>query len=393
MNMKISVKFLGAAAIVMMAGAPAFADGASNSQTVAPSANAQSVFAKARVEAAAGHNDAARADLLVAVKLDPSNLAIQKLLGDVEYRLQNYRAAEAAYKAVLVRDPANKDVHNRLGGVYAAEDRFNDAVGEFRASLPSSEGFSNLVEAYAEQGRLGDLEAEYQLEISRSQFDPTAHYNYGYVLSREQRYADAIGQFTQAVGLQPHFADAHNALGKAFGDTGRYQDAINEYKLALGLNPKHYMAIMNWGVELIYLGDYQGAIDKINQSIGIKNDFALSYENLGVAYDYLGDFTRAVELYQRSISLDPRVWHAYVDLGAIYMVHGLNNLAEAAFIKGLSVNPRNAELHYLLGYVYQKQKKFDLAKQQYDLAAAEKSADPDINKRLVELENQLKQKR
>ncbi|MDQ6780545.1 MAG: tetratricopeptide repeat protein, partial [Candidatus Eremiobacteraeota bacterium] len=149
-----------------------------------PQPHAQSaaqLLAQAETASAQGHNQTARELLHQAVALEPGNMAAQKLLGDVEYRLEHYTEALSAYKIVLAHDPANKDVHNRLGGVYAALDNLDAAIAEFRSSLPLSEGFANLVQSYADQGKLSDLEAEYERAEEHNPFEYVNHYNLGYI--------------------------------------------------------------------------------------------------------------------------------------------------------------------------------------------------------------------
>src|SRR4029077_5095692 len=217
------------------------------------SASASDLLSQAQADIAAGHNTTARDELRRAAAIDPGNLGIQKMLGDVEYRLENFTAAEAAYRAVLDKEPYNKDVHNRLGGVYAAEDRFDDALSEFRKSLPLREGFANLVQVYQDQGRLGELESEYMIEMQREPMEPGTHDNLGIVYDAEKNYAEAIDQYKTALDRNPRFTDALNALGVVYADEGRHQDAIASYQQTLDLEPRYYLALMNWGVELIKL--------------------------------------------------------------------------------------------------------------------------------------------
>ncbi len=385
------------ACIAVVRSSAAFADtppakappGAAPAPTAAP-LTVDQLLAQAQIDAAAGHNDAAAGKLHRAVLMDPKNMAVQRLLGDVEYRLEDYKAAEAAYTLVLASDPANKDVLNRLGGVYAAEDRFDDAVGAFRRSLPSTEGFANLVQEYDDAGRLGELEGQYQIELTRNPFLSTSHYNMGVVYAAEKKYDAAIAQYQSALDLSPRDVNALNDLGVVYGELGRHNDAIGLYKRAIGIDEKYYYAWMNWGVELRDLGDLKAAEEKMQHAVTIKSDNALAYENLGVVNDDLGQFTAAVELEQRAISLDPQDRNVYRNLGLIYKEHNLYNLAEAAFIKGLAVHPRNEALHFWLGETYRLQKKYALAAQQYRIALAEDPAYADAKDALAQVEAQIK---
>ena len=364
---------------VALVGRPAFADSPSPAASPATSASptAASLLAQAELDAASGRNQQARDEASKAVELDPTDLLAQRLLGDVEYRLEHYTAAEAAYKAVLAHDPNDRDIHNRLGGVYAAEGRTDDAIAQFKLSLPSQEGMINLVEAYKEQGRLKELEAQDELDMDRAPSDdPITRFELATVLDAEKRYPEAISLYQQALAIKPDFMEAHNGLGIVFGEVGRYGDAIAEYKLAIASQPKCFQCWNNWGVELINSGDPAGAIDKLERSLAINKQFGTAYMNLGTAYDQLGDFQKAIELYQQSITFDPRSPDVYQNLGWDYFEHGFMNLAEAAYVKGLAINPRDARLHVVLGYFYQNRHQYQQAIDQYKLAVMYDPTDP-----------------
>ena len=379
------------AALLLVAGlisGPAAAhSGATPAPTATASPTAASLLAQAQLDAASGRNQQARDEAAQAVSLDPMDFAALRLLGDVEYRLGHYQAAETAYKTVLAQDPNDRDLHNRLGGVYAAEGRTDDAIAQFKLSLPSQEGMINLVEVYKEEGRLKDLEAQDELDMDRAPSDdPISRFELAAVLDAEKRYAEAISLYQQALAIRPDFMEAHNGLGIVYGEVGRYDDAITQYKLALSAQPRCFQCWNNWGVELINSGDPAGAIDKLNRSLAINKQFGTAYMNLGTAYDQQGDFQKAIELYQESIEFDPRSPDVYQNLGWDYFEHGFMNLAEAAYVKGLAINPRDARLHVVLGYFYQNRHQYQQAIDQYKLAMMYDPTDPNASDYLKQAE-------
>ncbi|MBV8082552.1 MAG: tetratricopeptide repeat protein [Candidatus Eremiobacteraeota bacterium] len=350
---------------------------------------ASQLLSAAQSDADRGDNEAAAEKLRHAAQLEPRSIEIQRLLGDVEYRLQHYQAAEQAYQAVLAVDPGNRDVWNRLGGVYSAEDRYDDAIGAFRKSLPSQAGFANLILAYQDEGRLGDLESEMKIEETRNPYDPSNHYNLASIYKAEQRYDAAISQLQYATDLDARYVDAYNLLGNVYGEQGRYEDAINQYRKAIALDSKYAFAWNNWGVELVNEGQYEASIAKFKQSVELDPGFALGFENMGVAYDHMNDFTQAVEDFQLAINLDPHERNVYVNLGALYYSHNQYNLAEAAFIKGLALQPKSARLHFGLGMTYEAQKKLALAEEQFKIAIAEDPKDSQAASELASVESVL----
>jgi superkiller protein 3 len=350
---------------------------------------ASQLLSAAQADADRGDNQAAAEKLHRAASLEPRSIEIQRLLGDVEYRLQHYQAAEQAYQAVLAVDPGNRDVWNRLGGVYSAEDRYDDAIGAFRKSLPSQAGFANLILAYQDQGRLGELESEIKMDETRNPYDPSNHYNLASIYKAEQRYDAAISQLQYAIDLDGHYVDAYNLLGNVYGEQGRYDDAIGQYRKAIAFDSKYAFAWNNWGVELVNEGQYDASIAKFKQAMDLDPHLALAYENLGVAYDHLNDFTQAVEEFQLAINLDPHERNVYINLGALYYSHNQFNLAEAAFIKGLSLQPKSARLHFDLGMTYEAQRKLALAEDQFKTALADDPKDSEAASELASVESVL----
>lgn len=382
-----------AIALILFA-APVAAAPSSPSPAVAspaPSASptVQSLFEQGQVDAASGRNQAAREELQRALAMDPNNLDVERLLGDVEYRLESYPAAESAYDAVLARVPSDKSVHNRLGGVLVAEGRVDDAIRQFRLSLPLPEGTSNLVDVYTDEGRLPELESEAQLDVDRSPSDdPYSRLFLAKVLDAERKFDESLDLLQQVDNLRPDLVEVHTDLGRVFDEMGRYEDAIAQDKIAINITPTSAEPWMNWGVELSNMGDTSGALEKIDKALQLDSQLALGYGNLGVVYSAMGDFQKAVELYERAISLDPRVPDVYNNLGVDYYEHGLYNLAEAAFVKGLAIHPRDEKLRVDLGYYYQQRGQYAQAIDQYKLAL---SYDPDnavAKQQLAEVEAQ-----
>lgn len=77
-------------------------------------------------------------------------------------------------------------------------------------------------------------------ERALAQLDTNAefHSNYGSLLSRMQRPAEAIECFRRAIVLKPDFADAHGNLGSVLLDQSRFDEALEKFLDAARLNPR-----------------------------------------------------------------------------------------------------------------------------------------------------------
>jgi tetratricopeptide (TPR) repeat protein len=60
---------------------------------------------------------------------------------------------------------------------------------------------------------------------------PDPHLQLGILYAGEQRYADAIGEYQQAIKLKPDLADAHYRLAQAYSHTGKKVLANREFEL------------------------------------------------------------------------------------------------------------------------------------------------------------------
>ena len=68
------------------------------------------------------------------------------------------------YAQLLVRDPKDKQTHNRLGVVYATENRVDASIVQFQDALPGTDSIHDLVLLHL---RKGDL-AQYQAGMVRN---------------------------------------------------------------------------------------------------------------------------------------------------------------------------------------------------------------------------------
>ena len=79
---------------------------------------------------------------------------------------------------------------------------------------------------------------------------------------------EAIAQYTEALRLDPNFAEAHNNLGVALRDRGKLDRAIAHYQQALRLNPDFAAAHYNLGIVLKALGRLDEAIKEYREATG-----------------------------------------------------------------------------------------------------------------------------
>jgi tetratricopeptide (TPR) repeat protein len=130
-----------------------------------------------------------------------------------------------------------------------------------------------------------------------SQLDPgwaEAYYNWGLLLMRRQRTAEADEAFRKAIAANPHYADAHVELGELLDEAGRMTEAQQHFRLALEDAPASRRTRYLFGRSLIRTGQFAEAIAHLQETIKVDdNKTPICMQALAVAYQRAGDVASA----------------------------------------------------------------------------------------------------
>ncbi len=89
------------------------------------------------------------------------------------------------------------------------------------------------------------------------------HTNYGFLLYREGRVADAIDHFQASLRLKPDNVPALLNLAKIDEDRGRLDDAAARLRAALALDPADPTVLVNLGTVYTKAGRYEDAVARV----------------------------------------------------------------------------------------------------------------------------------
>lgn len=334
----------------------------------------------ARDRVAAGDLNGAIRGLATYVAGHPGEIAPERLLGDLYYRRGDLRKAEETYQHVLSYAPKDKETHNRLGSVYATENRIDDAIDEFNRSLPGTDSVPDLVELHLRKGDIAQYKHEREQAARAYPSDAEDQLELGQVYEALHQPQQAMIYFQRALDDDPASLFALNGMGLALMDEHKYDDAISDFTTCLKRDGYNYACADNLGASYLESGRYPIAATTLAQARRLEPERAEAVVNLGYLADVNGDWKQAVSLYVEAMTIYPYSPDAYINLGYDYNTHGLYQLAQSALIKGLAVAPLNGRLHFLLGDAYQHQGMEKLAEQQYKAAAASDDLDPDVQR-------------
>jgi len=119
------------------------------------------------------------------------------------------------------------------------------------------------------------------------------YYNRGIAYSEKGEVERAIEDYTQAIDLNPKFADAYIKRGLAYTKKGEFDKAIADYTKAIELNPDYADAYYRRSKVWLHLGQPEKAKADMQTAskIGINSSTALdeTLQNYDRAWKALGN--------------------------------------------------------------------------------------------------------
>jgi tetratricopeptide (TPR) repeat protein len=91
------------------------------------------------------------------------------------------------------------------------------------------------------------------------------------------------------------------AQGDALAQQDRYAEALTKFDQAIALQPNYHEALVFRGVVLIHLGRYQEALESCDRAIAIRRNHAEAWIFRGAALHQLGDYRAAYISYEHAL--------------------------------------------------------------------------------------------
>lgn len=175
------------------------------------------------------------------------------------------------------------------------------------------------------------------LAVTRDNY--RAEYAVGTILGQQGRTAEAIAHFTEAVRLEPGFADAHFNLGVAELNLGNAAKAEDHLSRALRLRPDDALTRYNLGVALARQGKIDAAVAQYRDALRLQPSLAVAENGLGFALQSQGRLDEALSRFSAAIRLDPSLADAYNNRGFVLATQGKVADAIADFRAAIALKP------------------------------------------------------
>jgi predicted CXXCH cytochrome family protein len=205
-----------------------------------------------------GRIDAARAEYLHSLQLNPFLPEAENMLGLIAIRQKNRPEAEKWLRAAIRDDPSLAEAHYNLGDLLSGTNDASRAESEFRRAIAidskygaAHHGLGLMLELSHDFDRaLDELQLAAKLEAKNAE----AHGDLADLLAARGRLPEAEVQYDAAIELDPKSVDLHASLGGVLEAEGKASEAIRQFESVVKLNPAVYAAQMELAVLLARAG-------------------------------------------------------------------------------------------------------------------------------------------
>mgnify|MGYP002856934922 CR=1 FL=1 len=185
----------------------------------------------------------------------------------------------------------------------------------------------------------------YDEAIKKSPKDATLYCSRGIYLSCQNKYKEAIADFTTAIRLEPKFIYAYCRRANTYRLMEDYKKAIKDYTRAIEsstdstTSSSSFEAYRMRGLIYEKMGNYDNALKNYEEAIEIFPDEPVFWENRADIYMERKQYDKAIADCTKWIEMDPEDDDAYSNRAAAYF---MKNNFESAILdlnKAIELNP------------------------------------------------------
>lgn len=183
---------------------------------------------------------------------------------------------------------------------------------------------------------------------SNPEADKQRYFESGNKYSDEKKYAEAIVEYRNAIGIDQRFGEARYRLGQAYEASGDLPNAAREYIRAADLLPDNVDAQIKAATGLTLGGQFEDARTRIQRVLDKDPRNVQAQILLGNILAGLKDITGAVAQIEEAIQIEPSRGASYTNLGVLRLAQGDRDAARAAFDRAVSVDPKSVDARLAL---------------------------------------------
>jgi len=162
----------------------------------------------------------------------------------------------------------------------------------------------------------------------------------GVAAYRSGDFLGAIGNFDEAIRLNPNDAQSYNIRGNVWDELGIYERALADYDEAVRIDPNNPAVFHDRAILWYRKGALDEALVDLDRAIRFTFADANIYCDRGLVWYQKGRHDRAIADFNQAMKLDPSFAAAYLNRGLILHRNKEFNAAIAAVYPAIRVDPK-----------------------------------------------------
>jgi arylsulfatase A-like enzyme/Flp pilus assembly protein TadD len=214
------------------------------------------------------------------------------------------------------------DPKDRLADYAAYRDRFNRAL-DLLARGAAAEAATLL-----------------QALVTRNVRAYEAHLYLGQAYAAQKKFDAALGEFDASLALNPSNAQPHFEAAKAYAAKGDIVSAVTRGAQGLQMDPRSFYGHFTIGTLQLRAGRPTEAAAMLARAVALNPDDPRARANLGEAAMRLRSYEVARESFEKLVALDYRVAESHFNLGVLAEARRDREGAKAHYAAALKANPK-----------------------------------------------------
>ena len=305
-----------------------------------------------------GDNDSAANSLVKLLTIDPSNIALQKLLIEIYERGKKYDKALEIVNELLETSPEDLDAHERKAQLYILQNKWEDASREYDMLLKQPEvpfegklriGISYFAKSLSDSS-LYPIVQKFFIKLDQ---DTTAVQIKIYLgalklLLKDDQGAEKV--LTTALEIKNYNSQNWLQAGGLLFDNKKYRETAKLMKFAVSFFPEDFSANLIVGLSLAQIENPTEAKPYLQKAIEISPNDANALSAYGYTLNQLKDYDNAVNYLNKALTLKPGDVNLLGTLGLIFNAQEKWAECDSVYEKALKLDSSNALVNNNFAY-------------------------------------------
>ena len=281
-----------------------------------------------------------------------------------------FSQAETDCRRAWTLDNSLWEVYVALGRLYRTSGQYDNSIVELRTAISQQ---PNAVTAYIElgttlslQNEIEEAESVFRTALSLDGADWNAYRAYGHFLYDNERYEEAIVQYSRVLEFTPDSGIGLDNLGNAYWAIGDFENAARAFERSLAISPSRW-SYSNLGSMQYYLGDFRSSVENQRQAINLAPEWHVAWGRLAEAYLFIpgseeqvrSAYAEAVRLVSDDLRVNPDNWDNIGLLAIYYAFGGQLDQALVESEKMLAIAAAEPSAHYYDALVHNQRGETD----------------------------------